>query len=181
MQLSEHELAVCAQRGDLDAYGELVRCHQSGVFSVCYRMLGERGEAEDAAQETFIRAYERIHLFDAQRPFGPWVRRVAANLCINRMQARDILHLPYEDGLGESGASTWISPEAAVERAERSEAIWAAILSLPAQYRAVIELRHFQGLSYEEIAQALAISSSAVKTHLHRARKILAMRLQTDE
>ena len=87
MQLSERDLAERSQRGDLEAYGELVQLHQGGVFSVCYRMLGERTEAEDAAQETFIRAYERMHLFDTKRPFGPWVRRVAANLCINRLQA----------------------------------------------------------------------------------------------
>ena len=181
MPLTELELAERSQRGDLDAYGELVRLHQGGVFSVCYRLLGARGEAEDAAQETFIRAHERLHLFDPQRPFGPWVRRVAANLCFNRMQALKDPGLPFEDELENVHAASEPSPEALVEKNEKNEWIWRAIMSLPPHYRAVIELRHFQELSYDEIAQTLGLPVGVVKTHLHRARKILSKRLQPDE
>jgi RNA polymerase sigma-70 factor (ECF subfamily) len=181
MPPTEQELAERSQRGDLDAYGELVRLHQGGVFSVCYRLLGERGEAEDAAQETFIRVYERLHLFDPQRPFGPWVRRAAANLCLNRIEARRDPGLPFDDELESAHAASEPSPEALVEKNEESARLWRAIINLPPHYRAVIELRHFQELSYDEIARALEIPVEVVKTHLHRARKILSMRLQPDE
>jgi RNA polymerase sigma-70 factor (ECF subfamily) len=181
MPPTEHELAVRSQRGDLDAYGELVRLHQGAVFSVCYRLLGERGDAEDASQETFIRAYERLQLFDPQRPFGPWVRRVAANLCINRMQALKDHGLPFEDELENRHVPSQPSPEALAEKNEESMRIWMAIMDLPPHYRAVIELRHFQDLSYDEIAHALEIPVGVVKTHLHRARKILSKGLQPDD
>jgi len=80
---SDRDLALRARRGDAEAFGELVRRYQASVFNVCYRLLGERREAEDLAQEAFIRAYERLDTFDADLPFGPWMRRVAANLCLN--------------------------------------------------------------------------------------------------
>ena len=83
---SDRDLALRARRGDAEAFGELVRRYQTSVFNVCYRLLGERREAEDLAQEAFIRAYERLDTFDADLPFGPWMRRVAANLCLNWME-----------------------------------------------------------------------------------------------
>jgi RNA polymerase sigma-70 factor (ECF subfamily) len=73
---SDRDLALRARRGDAEAFGELVRRYQTSVFNVCYRLLGERREAEDLAQEAFIRAYERLDAFDAALPFGPWMRRV---------------------------------------------------------------------------------------------------------
>ena len=181
MPPTERELAERSQRGDLDAYGELVQLHQGGVFSVCYRMLGDRGDAEDAAQETFIRAHERLQLFDTQRPFGPWVRRVAANLCINRLQILKDPGLRFDEEIEVAHAASGLSPEAAMEQIEEGELVWRAVLSLPAHYRAVIELRHFQELNYEEIARTLEMPVGKVKVHLHRARKLLAMRLQHDE
>ena len=77
---TDRDLLVRAMRGDSGAFGELVTRYQASVFNVCYRILHERGEAEDLAQETFIRAYDRLHSFDLEREFGPWVRRIAANL-----------------------------------------------------------------------------------------------------
>ncbi len=178
---SDRELAGRARRGDpeaaADAYGELVRRYQTSVFNVCYRLVGERRSAEDLAQEAFIRAYRRLDTFDLERPFGPWMRRVAANLCLNRLQASPPSVLSLDDERDEPVSAEAGDPEAAVEQAEREQAVRDALMTLPPHYRAVIELRHFQELSYDEIAEALSLPVSDVKSHLFRARKTLAQKL----
>src|SRR5258708_40217214 len=83
----DRDLILRARRGDNEAYGELVMRHQTSVFNVCYRILHERSEAEDMAQETFIRAHSRLESFDLERAFGPWIRRVAANVCLNQLES----------------------------------------------------------------------------------------------
>jgi RNA polymerase sigma-70 factor (ECF subfamily) len=76
---TDRDLVLRTRRGEVEAFGEVVARYQQSVFNVCFRMLGERMEAEDLAQETFIRAYTRLETFDTERPFGPWIRRVATN------------------------------------------------------------------------------------------------------
>jgi len=170
---SDRDLIVRARRGESEAFGELVSRHQSGVFNVCYRLLHEHGEAEDLAQETFMRAYDRLQTFDLEREFGPWIRRVAANLCLNYLESRRVT-APLDE---ERDADQTLLPEAVTEVRERSEQIRAALSSLPPHYRVVVELRHYQELSYDEIAKELDIPLSDVKSHLFRARKILAEKL----
>ena len=174
---TDRDLLVRALRGTSDAFGELVTRHQTGVFNVCYRILHERGEAEDLAQETFIRAYDRLHTFDLEREFGPWVRRVAANLCLNHLEARKPTAALDE----ERDADESQKPEKQVEVRERSEQVRSALASLPAHYRVVVELRHYQELSYYEIASELNIPLSDVKSHLFRARKLLAEKLHASD
>ena len=171
---TDRDLILRARRGDAEAFGELITCYQVSVFNVCYRMTNERREAEDLAQETFLRAHVRLNTFDAGREFGPWIRRVAANLCLNRIEAQH----PTSELDEEWDADEAQSPEAALEVRERSEQIRAALASLPAQYRDVVELRHYQELSYQEIATEMNIPLSDVKSHLFRARKLLAERLK---
>jgi len=167
----DRDLILRARRGDPEAFGELVRAHQAGVFNVCYRMMGERREAEDMAQEAFLRAYERIHTFDMERPFGPWMRRVAANVCLNQLAAHKPEHAELDE---ERDADPAPLPESGREVQEETERVRDALRRLPPHYRAVIELRHYQDLSYDEIAAELKIPLSDVKSHLFRARKILA-------
>jgi RNA polymerase sigma-70 factor (ECF subfamily) len=158
-----------------------VRRYQHSVFAVCYRLLGERAAAEDQAQEAFIRAFQRLATFDDSRPFGPWMRRLAANLCLNHLETRRLAQVPLDDELDAGHLPAPASdPVISRERAEQSAALQAALLSLPPRYRAVIELRHFQELSYAEIASALGLPVSDVKSHLFRARKLLAQRLDPD-
>lgn len=171
---TDRDLAVRARRGEAEAFGELVRRYQGSVFNVCYRLLGERREAEDMAQEAFIRAYERLDTFDVERPFGPWIRRVAANACLNRLEMRQPVEVVIDE---ERDEAVEIAPETAREQREQTEAVRSAIVALPPRYRAVVELRHFQELSYEEIAAALKIPVSDVKSHLFRARKLLVEKL----
>jgi RNA polymerase sigma-70 factor (ECF subfamily) len=165
------------RQGDLGAYGELVRRYQSSVFGVCYRMLGEKQEAQDLVQDAFIRGYERLDTFDVAYPFGPWIRRVAANLCLNRLQRRQLVLVDLEDEAGLQGQPPGPTPESSAERRQQAEDVRQAIVALPPVYRAVIELRHYQDASYEEIAEALHLPLSDVKSHLFRARRILARRL----
>ncbi len=170
----DRDLILRARRGETEAYGELVTRHQTGVFNVCYRFLHERAEAEDMAQETFIRAHSRLESFDLERPFGPWIRRVAANVCLNHLESQKVtLELDDERDAGESDR-----PEAIYEVRERSEQIRGALASLPANFRAVIELRHYQEMSYDEIALELKIPLSDVKSNLFRARKLLTEKLK---
>lgn len=177
---TDRDLILRARRGDADsaeAFGELVTRYQTSVFNVCYRILHERGEAEDLAQEVFIRAYDRIHTFDIEREFSPWIRRVAANLCLNHLESQKIT-TELDD---ERDADPTQRPESVVELKERSEQIRAALASLPAHYRVVVELRHYQEMSYEEIAEEIKIPLSDVKSHLFRARKILAEKLHAPD
>jgi len=171
---TDRDLIVRARRGASDAFGELITRYRTSVFNVCFRMTNERREAEDLTQETFLRVYSRLDSFDLEREFGPWVRRAAANLCLNHLESQRVTaELDNEWDADESS-----QPEAAVEVRERSEQIRAALSSLPANYRAVVELRHYQELSYDEIAAELNIPLSDVKSHLFRARKLLAEKLK---
>ena len=173
----DRDLILRARRGDGDAFSELVARYQTSVFNVCYRILHERGEAEDLAQETFLRAYNRLDQFDLEREFGPWVRRVAANLCLNHLETQKV-DAPLDE---ERDADESQRPEKQVEVRERSEQIRSALASLPAHYRVVVELRHYQELSYDEIAAELKIPLSDVKSHLFRARKLLAEKLHAPD
>jgi RNA polymerase sigma-70 factor (ECF subfamily) len=174
---SDRDLIQRARRGDAEAFGELVMRYQRSVFNVCYRILRERLEAEDMTQEAFLRARERLKTFDEDRVFGPWIRRVAANVCLNHLESQKrTVELDEERDADESQG-----PETHMEVRERSEQIRGALASLPARYRVVIELRHYQELSYEEIAAELNIPLSDVKSHLFRARKLLAERLHAPD
>jgi RNA polymerase sigma-70 factor (ECF subfamily) len=177
---SDADLARQARQGDVDAYGELVRRYQTSVFNVCYRLLADRGEAEDMTQEAFLRAQARLDRFDLERPFGPWMRRVAANLCLNRLQRRAPAQVALEEEGDLPAADRSDGPEQIHEARERNDALRAAILALPPHYRSVIELRHFHDLSYDEIAAALKMTVSDVRSHLYRARRQLARRLTPD-
>lgn len=177
---SDRDLVLSARRGEAEAYGELVRRYQTAVFNACYRLLGNRPEAEDLAQEAFIRAYERLETFDVNRPFSPWIRRVAVNLGLNRLHNAGPTGFSLDDERDEPLSAPEENPEAVREQAERAEALRAALVSLPPHYRAVVELRHFQELSYDEIAAALHLPLSDVKSHLFRARKLLAEKLRSN-
>jgi RNA polymerase sigma-70 factor (ECF subfamily) len=177
-ELTDQALVLGALRGEVQAYGELVRRYQTSVYNVCYRMMGERQAAEDRAQDAFVRAYQRLDTFDVERPFGPWIRRVATNLCLNHLNRAGPETAPLDEeyvavaGLGE--------PEKELQRHERDRSLRLALSSLPPHYRAVIELRHYQELSYAEISTVLGLSMSEVKTHLYRARRALAARLRSE-
>ncbi len=178
----EQDWQLRAAQGDRAAFAWLVQQHQTAVFNVAYRLLGNRRDAEDATQEAFLRAFRALHRYDPQRPFRPWIRRIATNLCYNRLEARRIRPALTAADVGRSDdpaslddwAATAPTPEQSILTQEQAGRIRAALLQLPPRYRTVIELRHFQELSYEEIAAAMERPLSSVKSDLFRARKKLA-------
>ena len=177
VECTDGSLVLRIRHGEVNAYGELVQRYQTSVFNVCYRLLGERGEAEDLTQEAFIRGFQKLDTFDAERSFGPWIRRVAANLCYNHMRRHVPPRLPLDDERDMPIHNSEPDPETRHVQRERGEDVRAAILGLPPHYRAVIELRHYQEMTYADIAEALKIPMSDVKSHLFRARRLLAKRL----
>jgi len=176
-QASDRDLVLRTRGGEVDAFGEIVRRYQTSVFNVCYRLLGERREAEDQTQEAFLRAYQRLDSYDAERPFGPWMRTIAGRLCLNHLEKHraNLLSLDEESDRLPAGEG---EPEDAHRAAERQRAIRRALLALPAKQRTALELRHFGGLSYAEIAEAMGLPLTDVKSHLFRGRRSLAEELR---
>jgi RNA polymerase sigma-70 factor (ECF subfamily) len=172
--MDENEMTQRAIHGDANAFGSLLRCHEKQAFNVALRLLGNRQDAEDATQEGFFRAYRSMDTFDADRPFAPWLKKIVVNVCLNRMEKRETL--PLEDD--SKVVAHDYEPETESLDRERSKQIRAALTALPLHYRAVIELRHFNDLSYAEIAETLDRPLSDVKSDLFRARKLLAEKLK---
>jgi RNA polymerase sigma-70 factor (ECF subfamily) len=175
---AERELVRLAQRGDADAFGQLVTRHQQAVFNVTYRLTGNRQEAEDVAQQAFVRAYRALNRFDEERPLGPWLYRIAANTALNWIKRRRPEAALVQEELLPDPAP---GPEAQLIAAEQSARLRAAIAALPPHYRVAIELRHFQGLSYQEMSAALDAPLSDVKSWLFRARRRLQRVLEHEE
>jgi RNA polymerase sigma-70 factor (ECF subfamily) len=169
-----------AQLGNDEAFASLVAHYQTPVFNLCYRMLGEPEAAEDAAQESFLRAYQNLTRYDRQRPFATWLLSIAAHYCIDRLRKRRFLmysldaerdddEAPME--LPDAGA---VNPEHEAVRHEEQEQLQVALKSLDATDRAAVVLRYWYDFSEIEIAEALKLTVSAVKSRLHRARKSVA-------
>ena len=169
-----------ARAGDQTAFGRLVVAYQTPVYNLAYRMLGNTAEAEDAAQEAFLRAYANLHRYDPQRPFRSWLLSIASHYCIDRLRRRRIIWLPFEDEIATpiQLADASPNPEAVVSRHEREEEIQSMLAALSPTDRAAITLRYWYDCSYEEIAKMLNLTVSAVKSRLHRARRALAEQVE---
>jgi len=176
--VSDNTLIQRTQSGNIDEYGELINRYQTAVFNVCYRLLGNYQEAEDSTQDAFIRAYQKLHTFDIKRPFSPWVRKIATNICLNRLQKREHKYLPLDNELNKDMTKNKTTPEEVVENNEQVNLIRQAILELPPKHRAVIEMRHYQELRYQEISETLKMPLSDVKSYLFRGRRLLAKKLK---
>ena len=174
----EKKLIKQVQNGNLDAYGEIIREYQTSVFNVCLRILGSIQEAEDLTQEAFLRAYWKISHYDPSRPFGPWMRVLAANLCYNHLKKVRLKGVPLEDEQSLPPGNTGRGPETFLEITQEGQELYHKIWQLPENQRVALELRHFQDLSYEEIASTLNLPLNTVRSHLYRARRKLAEMLE---
>jgi RNA polymerase sigma-70 factor (ECF subfamily) len=164
-----------ARHGDQGAFTQLVQAYERPVFNLCFRMLGEAGEAEEAAQETFLRAYRSLSRHDPQRPFRPWLLSIASHHCIDRLRRRRLRLISLEDLPAEEvPAAPNPGPEMAAVERERQGRVQRMLAELAPKERAAVVLRYWYDLSYEEIGLALSLSESAVKSRLHRARRQLA-------
>lgn len=167
-------LVAAAQRGDLEAFGELVRRQEGPTFRLALRMLGSRAEAEDAAQEAFLKAWRSLPRFRASSSFSTWMYRITTNCCLTILDARRPTDPLDEVRAGSRGDD----PASRVEQQERMRALTGSIAALPAEQRAALVLREFEGLPYDEIAEVLQISLAAVKGRIHRARLQIAADLE---
>lgn len=177
---------VQAQQGSDEAFTRLVETYQTPVFNLCYRMLGEPEAAEDAAQETFLRAFQHLHRYDRKRPFPTWLLSIAAHYCIDRLRRRKfaMFSMDEEDDEGntfELPDPDSPDPEGESIKSETRDRIHAMLKDLDNTDRAAIIMRYWYDFSEVEIAESLRLTVSAVKSRLHRARKELAGLWQEDE
>jgi RNA polymerase sigma factor (sigma-70 family) len=166
----ESELVERARRGDVDAYEQIVQAHQTLAFRTAYLVLGDAGEAEDAAQEAFVKAYRALGRYRRGAPFRPWVLQIVANEARNRRRSsgrRARLELRVAAESPSGGAAP--SPEGALLAAERRASLLAALGELREEERLVIGLRYFLDLSEGETAAALGVRPGTVKSRLSRA------------
>lgn len=182
----ENAWVIQAQQGSDEAFTQLVETYQKPVFNLCYRMLGEPEAAEDAAQETFLRAYQNLYRYDNSRSFGTWILSIAAHYCIDRLRKRkfSVFSMDAED---EDGMSFEIpdpaSPDPESESAKREERdrLHLLLKDLDDTDRAAVVMRYWYDYSEIEIAQSLNLTVSAVKSRLHRSRRALAEMWQAEK
>lgn len=172
----EAEWLRSAQRGDDDAFTKLVEMYQTPVYNLCYRMLGDPQEAEDAAQEAFWRAYQALKRYDPRRSFITWLLSIAAHYCIDQQRRRKLPAFSIDQNTDEFIPDHAPDPEQSVSQSEQERLLHQLLAELNPQDRAALILRYWYDFSEQEISQALSLSVSAVKSRLHRSRRALAER-----
>lgn len=170
--IDEATLIVRAGQGDQEAFCQLVERYQGAVFNLAYRMLGDAEEAEDAAQEIFVRLYRQLARYDAERKFSTWVLAIATNYCIDQLRRRRMQFVPLENIIPWARARD-AGPEGAALDREAHDEVQLLLRRLPEKYRTVLVLRYWEELSCAEIGSVLNVPEGTVKTQLHRARKAL--------
>lgn len=175
----EHAWVLQAQQGSDEAFTKLVEEHQTHVYNLCYRMLGEPESAEDAAQETFLRAYQNLHRYDRSRPFATWLLSIGAHYCIDQLRRRRLsvfsMDEEHDDGtVFEIADPASPDPEAESVKREDRGRLHQLLRDLDDTDRAAIIMRYWYDYSEIEIAESLHLTVSAVKSRLHRSRRELA-------
>ena len=174
MSNNESEWLRAAQEGSEESFTYLIEKYQTPVYNMCYRMLGNAGDAEDAAQETFWRAYQAIKRYDPSRSFITWLLSIAAHYCIDQQRRRRLPTLDLDILPDEDVPDFAPNPEQTYGKVEETESMQRLLSNLSPQDRAAIVLRYWYDFSEEEISQSLSKSVSAVKSRLFRARRQLA-------
>jgi RNA polymerase sigma-70 factor (ECF subfamily) len=167
---SEADLARSCRQGDPGAWRELVRRFTPLVYRLSYRMLRDGAEAEDVSQEVFLRMHRSFDTYDPTRSLAPWVSRTTYHACLRRLQttARRASQLEREPSLTADGGAP--SPEQSAEASEAAALLARAVEELPAQDRALLDLRYREGLSDAEVSEATGMPVNTVKTRIFRAR-----------
>ncbi len=168
-----------AQRGNTNAFAQIVQRYQTPVYNLAYRMLGDTAEAEDAAQETFLRAYAQLKRYRTDQKFATWLLSIDAHYCIDRLRRRKFQWLSLDDeNAQETFPAPALGPEESALVHEREDQVQRLMQKLPPAARAVVVLKYWNDLGVEEIAQMTGDSVSAVKVKLFRARQAMARELQ---
>ncbi len=185
----EQELAVIqrVQRGDVNAFESLVTAYEKNVYNLALRMTGSPEDAEDMAQEAFIKAYNSLPSFRGDSKFSVWLYRIVSNVCLDflrKKNRRSTVSLSAEDDDGEDVQldlpDMSQSPEELLEKKLTRESVRRGLASLPPDARQILLLREIQGLSYEEIGETLGLEPGTVKSRIFRARKKLCAYLLSD-
>ncbi len=174
MNEQEQTWVDAARQGDKQAFGHLVQAYERPIFNLTYRMLGSAEEAEDAAQETFLRAYSRLNQYDPAMKFSTWLFSIANHHCIDRLRKRRVTYISIDDNpVLENMESELPRPESQAVDMEQAQAMQGLVAQLDPDYRTPLVLRYWEELSYEEIAVSLNLTVAAVKSRLFRARQQL--------
>ncbi|MBN1681916.1 MAG: sigma-70 family RNA polymerase sigma factor [Anaerolineae bacterium] len=182
--MSQEDVTLLVQQtldGDQQAFGQLVQLYERDVYNLAYRMLYNSNEAEDAAQEAFLRAYANLERYDLARSFKTWLLSITSNHCIDRIRRRRLTWLSLDEPLPPHPALTSDvpNPEQATLDHERNQIVQELLEKLSADYRLVVVLRYWYDLSYAEIANMLDTTESAIKSRLFRARQALAKEIES--
>ena len=188
--MSEVERSLLRRLRDRDerAFRELIETHRDRVFNITFRMLGNRADAEDIAQEVFITVFKTIDSFREEAKFSTWLYRVTVNHCKNRIKYRARRHDQHRDELTEATATDGVNgviaapgpnaPDHALQGAQMEKLMQDAIAQLDEEHREVVVLRDIEDLSIEEICEITSLPDGTVKSRLHRARLALRKKLQ---
>ena len=174
MHTAEVEWLQRAIKGDDISFARLVEAYQKPVYNLCYRMLGNANDAEDAAQETFLRVYKALHRYDPKRKFSTWLLSIASNYCIDQHRRRKLPTFSYDALETPDIPEKMPSIEGRMVNSEQEQAIAGLLETLKPKDRSAVVMHYWYDYSYEEIADALSLTVSAVKSRLHRARRALA-------
>jgi len=169
----ETKLIEQAQKGDHQATEELIHRYQDAVYNLCYRMLGDPHEAEDAAQEVFIKMYRHLHRYNADYRFSTWLLSIASHHCIDQLRKHNVSWVSLDAPGVSTVQPTTPHPESVVLDRERSDEMQHMLDKLSPQYRLVLVLHYWYDLSYHEIADILGTNEGTIKTRAHRARRRL--------
>jgi RNA polymerase sigma-70 factor, ECF subfamily len=177
---ADQEIVARCRNGDWEAFAELVLKYQSRVLTLAMRILDNRSEAEDIAQDIFVKVFQSLHDFRGASRFSTWLYRITVNHCLNHLRRRarqqqTLVGTDAEEWMQESPTS---NPHQTLEQKERWGLVQAKLQLLSPEHRTIILLRDFEGLSYEEIADVLQLESGTVKSRLHRARMELKALLE---
>lgn len=172
-----------ALRGNQGAFAKLLQKYRRQVYTLAVRMLGQEEDAEDAAQDAFIRAFQSLESCDTNRPFLRWIYRITYNLCVDRYRRRKPLTISIDQTVGEEEFQRELvdaspRPDELLGMHEERRRLTELLSSLPPRYRAVVVLRHQEDLSYEEIAEILRLPLGTVKARMHRAHNMLRKMLK---
>ena len=184
--MNERDLVLRAKRGDQDAFEQLVLDNQNRIYSLALRLMGDREEAADLAQEAFLKAWQGLPTFQGESSFSTWLYRLTSNVCIDALR-RNRRRQAVAETVSLDDDDSWIEPadwegdpQRLLERAELSRAVERGMEALPDHFRQVLVLRELSGLSYQEIGTAMELDLGTVKSRIARARVALRKILLAD-
>ncbi len=185
----ETRLAKLARTGDRGAFADLVELYQDKIYHLAYRMVGNRQEAEDIVQETFLRVFRSLDRYDEKQKFSTWIYRIGTNLAIDQLRKRKAVYSLDADVSDGEGATDWYSmlkseeptPEGEVLLSETQRRIHEAIEALPKKYKSVVILKYLHDMSLQEISDVLELPVTTVKTRVHRGREFLRKKMETED